>query len=81
MDGINVHDFSQLSGNALSVAILVFFIRYFINREEKQETKFIERETRRETQFIAREENFSRLLSENTEAIKDLTEVVSELKR
>jgi hypothetical protein len=81
MDGLNVTDFSQLSGNALSIAILFFFIRYFINREEKQETRHVEREAQRETTFIKREEVFQRLLEENTEAIKELASAVSELRK
>lgn len=64
---------TNLSGNALAICTLVFFIRYFIAREEKRENAFSTREEKRDTFF-------GELLQENTEALRSLQVAIIELK-
>lgn len=80
MDANNLEYITNLSGNALAIAILFFFIRYFINREEKREAMYIEREEKLEARFNAQEEKrdqyFGKLIEENTKAINALSAAV-----
>lgn len=64
---------TNLSGNALAICTLVFFIRYFISREEKREAAFTAKEEKRDLFF-------GELLQENTEALKSLQGLIIELK-
>lgn len=63
---------SELSGNALAIATLVFFIRYFISKEDKREKTF-------EAQQNARDQFFGRLIEANTQALKELKSVIGSL--
>lgn len=64
---------ANISGNALAICTLVFFIRYFIAREEKREKLFAEKEEKRDCFF-------GELLQENTDALRALQGVITELK-
>jgi len=72
MDANLLNVFTDLSGNALAVAVLVFFIRYFITREEKREAMYLSREEKRDLYF-------GEIFKENTLALKKLTEIVQGL--
>lgn len=65
---------ANISGNALAICTLVFFIRYFISREEKREAMFTAKEEKRDSFF-------GELLQENTQALRALQSLVSELGR
>lgn len=64
---------TNLSGNALAICTLLFFIRYFISREERREALFTTKEEKRDLFF-------GELLRENTEALRSLQTVILELK-
>lgn len=63
---------ANISGNALAICTLVFFIRYFISREEKREVIFAAREEKRDIFFGG-------LLQENTQALRSLQEAIHEI--
>lgn len=62
---------SQLSGNALAIATFVFFIRYFITKEDKREKEFEQRQTQRD-------EYFGEILKDNTQALRELRHVIEQ---
>lgn len=64
---------TNLSGNALAICTLVFFIRYFISREERREALFTTKEEKRDLFF-------GELLRENTEALRSLQTIIIEMK-
>ena len=62
---------SQLSGNALAIATFIFFIRYFITKEDKREKEFEQRQAERD-------EYFGEILKDNTQALRELRHVIEQ---
>lgn len=73
MENPNYDILSQLSGNALAIATFIFFIRYFITKEDKREKEFEQRQTERD-------EYFGAILKDNTQALRELKHVIEQTK-
>ena len=69
MESPNYDILTQLSGNALAIATFIFFIRYFITKEDKREKEFEQRQAERDAFFGA-------ILKDNTQALRELKLVI-----